>query len=262
MSGMGCGFNRWGQHLDSTTRAGGVADGIPEEVLQELYIQTRGPLETELLKYLWRTRVMRRSRRHTRKGPDHAQIVNAVPISNRPPEVADRAVPGQWEDDLLCGTKESKITALVKRHTRYVMLMRTPRKDTGTVIKALTKHARKLPRELYKSLTWDRGSEMADHKILLTSHRHQSLVLRPAASLATRLKREYQCTATTVLSERHGSVERQPESTERSCETTQWTPQEDIGLLFTSRKICRMCCGDRLNTQTQRRHSAVRESWQ
>lgn len=135
-----------------------------ETIYKSLYIQTRGALKKELLRYLRRTRAIRRSRHHTQKGPDHGQIVDAVPISQRPAEVADRAVPGHWEGDLLCGTKESQIITLVERHTRYVMLVRTPRKDTETVIKALTKHAQKLPRELYKSLTWDRGSEMADHK--------------------------------------------------------------------------------------------------
>jgi IS30 family transposase len=135
-----------------------------ETIYKSLYIQTRGALKKELLKHLRRTRVMRRSRHHTQKGPDHGQIVDAVPISKRPAEVADRAVPGHWEGDLLCGTKESQIITLVERHTRYVMLVRTPRKDTETVVRALTKHAQKLPRELYKSLTWDRGSEMANHK--------------------------------------------------------------------------------------------------
>ena len=135
-----------------------------ETIYKSLYIQTRGALKKELLKYLRRPRAIRRSRHHTQKGPDHGQIVDAVPISQRPAEVADRAVPGHWEGDLLCGTKESQIITLVERHTRYVMLVRTPRKDTETVVKALTRHAQKLPRELYKSLTWDRGSEMANHK--------------------------------------------------------------------------------------------------
>ena len=135
-----------------------------ETIYKSLYIQTRGALKKELLKYLRRTRALRRSRHHTQKGPDHGQIVDALPISKRPPEVADRAVTGHWEGDLLCGTKESQIITLVERRTRYVMLVRAPRKDTETVVNALTKHAQKLPRELYKSLTWDRGSEMADHK--------------------------------------------------------------------------------------------------
>ena len=135
-----------------------------ETIYKSLYIQTRGALKKELVQYLRRTRALRRSRHHTQKGPDHAQIVDAVPISKRPAEVADRAVPGHWEGDLLCGTKDSQIITLVERHTRYVMLVRVSKKDTETVVKALTKHAQKLPRELYKSLTWDRGSEMAGHK--------------------------------------------------------------------------------------------------
>jgi len=135
-----------------------------ETIYKSLYIQARGALKKELLKYLRRTRVMRRSRHHTQKGPDHGQIVGAVSISERPAEAADRAVPGHWEGDLLCGTKDSQIATLVERHTRYVMLVRVPSKDTETAVKALIKHAHKLPRELYKSLTWDRGSEMADHQ--------------------------------------------------------------------------------------------------
>lgn len=135
-----------------------------ETIYRSLFIQARGALKKELLKHLRRTRVMRRSRHHTQKGPDHGQIVDAVPISERPAEAADRAVPGHWEGDLLCGTKESQIVTLVERQTRYLMLVRVERKDTETVVQALTKHAQKLPRELYKSLTWDRGSEMAGHK--------------------------------------------------------------------------------------------------
>ncbi|MGB5630911.1 MAG: IS30 family transposase [Woeseiaceae bacterium] len=135
-----------------------------ETIYKALYIQARGALKKELQRYLRKTRAIRRSHHHTQKGPDHAQIVDAVPISKRPAEVADRAVPGHWEGDLLCGTKESQIITLVERHTRYVMLIRTSRKDSATVVKALAKHAQKLPRELYKSLTWDRGSEMAEHK--------------------------------------------------------------------------------------------------
>jgi IS30 family transposase len=135
-----------------------------ETIYKSLYIQARGALKKELLKYLRRTRALRRSRHHTQKGPEHGQIVDAVPISKRPAEVADRAVPGHWEGDLLCGTKDSQIVTLVERQTRYVMLVRVERKDTETVVAALTKNARKLPRELYKSLTWDRGSEMAAHK--------------------------------------------------------------------------------------------------
>jgi IS30 family transposase len=135
-----------------------------ETIYLTLYIQARGALKKELIKYLRRSRAMRRSRHHTQKTSDHGRIVGAVSISERPPEVDDRAVPGHWEGDLVCGSNNSQIATLVERHTRYVMLVRVPSKDTETVINALIKQAHKLPRELYKSLTWDRGKEMADHK--------------------------------------------------------------------------------------------------
>ena len=100
---------------------------------------------------------MRRSRHHTQKTDDHGRITDTVSISERPASVADRAVPGHWEGDLLFGSHNSQIATLVERHTRYVMLAKADSKDTETVINALIKHARKLPRELYKSLTWARG---------------------------------------------------------------------------------------------------------
>jgi IS30 family transposase len=135
-----------------------------ETIYKTLFIQARGALKKELLQHLRRSRAMRRSRHHTQKTPDHGQIVDAVSISERPADVTDRAVPGHWEGDLLCGTKESQIATLVERQSRYLILVKVPRKDTKTVVDALITQARKLPRELYKSLTWDRGSEMAGHK--------------------------------------------------------------------------------------------------
>ena len=135
-----------------------------ETIYLTLFIQARGALKKELLKHLRRTRGMRRSRHHTQKTTNHGRITDTVSIRERPAEVEDRAVPGHWEGDLLCGSNNSQIATLVERHTRLVMLVRVPRKDTKTVIDALIKQAHKLPRELYKSLTWDRGKEMADHK--------------------------------------------------------------------------------------------------
>jgi IS30 family transposase len=135
-----------------------------ETIYLTLYIQARGALKKELIQYLRRSRAMRRSRHHTQKTKDHGKITDTVSISERPPEAEDRAVPGHWEGDLLCGSNNSQIATLVERHTRYAMLVRVPSKDTKTVINALIKQAHKLPRELYKSLTWDRGKEMADHK--------------------------------------------------------------------------------------------------
>ncbi len=135
-----------------------------ETIYRSLFIQARGALKRELLQHLRRTRGMRRSRHYTQKTESHGQIVGAVPISERPASVDDRAVPGHWEGDLLFGSSNSQIATLVERQTRYVMLVKLAGKDTETVVNALIKNASKLPNELYKSLTWDRGKEMAGHK--------------------------------------------------------------------------------------------------
>ena len=136
----------------------------PETIYRSLFIQARGALKKELVEHLRRTRVMRRSRHHTQKTDHHGRITDTVSISERPASVEDRAVPGHWEGDLLFGSKNSQIATLVERRTRYAMLVKVTGKDSETVINALIKHARKLPEELYKSLTWDRGKEMAEHK--------------------------------------------------------------------------------------------------
>lgn len=135
-----------------------------ETIYRSLFIQTRGALKKELLAHLRRTRIMRRSRHHTQKTGNHGSITDAVPISERPASIEDRAIPGHWEGDLLFGNANSQIATLVERQTRYVMLVKVAGKDSETVINALIKHAGKLPQELYKSLTWDRGKEMAQHK--------------------------------------------------------------------------------------------------
>ena len=136
-----------------------------ETIYRSLFIQARGALKKELLQHLRRTRGMRRSRHYTQKTTDtHGRIADAVSISERPAAVEDRAVPGHWEGDLLFGDRSSQIATLVERQTRYVMLVKVAGNDTETVVNALIKNARKLPQELYKSLTWDRGNEMAGHK--------------------------------------------------------------------------------------------------
>ena len=135
-----------------------------ETIYRSLFIQARGALKKELLQHLRRTRAMRRSRHHTQKTDGHGRITDTVSSSERAASVEDRAVPGHWEGDLLFGSGNSQIATLVERQTRYVMLVKAGGKDTETVINALIKNARKLPQELYKSLTWDRGKEMADHK--------------------------------------------------------------------------------------------------
>jgi len=135
-----------------------------ETIYKTLFIQARGALKKELVQHLRRSRGMRRSRHYTQKNGRQGQIVDAVSIRERPAEAEDRAVPGHWEGDLLMGSHNSQIATLVERQTRYVMLVKVSGKDTETVVSALIKQAHKLPRELYKSLTWDRGKELADHK--------------------------------------------------------------------------------------------------
>ena len=135
-----------------------------ESIYRSLYIQARGALRKELVEHLRRTRIMRRSRHHTQKTDNHGRICDAISISERPATAEDRAVPGHWEGDLLFGSHNSQIATLVERHTRYVMLVKVAGKDTETVVNALINNARRLPHELYKSLTWDRGKEMAGHK--------------------------------------------------------------------------------------------------
>ena len=135
-----------------------------ETIYKSLYIQTRGVLKKELLEHLRAKRTIRRSRHASLKRDGLGQITNAVSISERPASIEDRAVPGHWEGDLLAGSRNSYIATLVERQSRYVMLVKVANKDTASVVSALIKQARKLPRELYQSLTWDRGKELADHR--------------------------------------------------------------------------------------------------
>ena len=135
-----------------------------ETIYKSLFIQARGALKKELQQQLRSPRAIRRSRHASQKGGGRGQIKDMVSIRERPAAVEDRAVPGHWEGDLLVGSNQSYIATLVERHTRYVMLAKISGRDTETVITALIRQAHKLPSELYKSLTWDRGKEMHDHK--------------------------------------------------------------------------------------------------
>ena len=135
-----------------------------ETIYRTLFVQTRGALKKELIEHLRLHHPIRRSRHATAKADTRGEIPDMVSIRERPASVEDRAVPGHWEGDLLSGTKNSYIITLVERQTRYVMLGKIPRRDTKTVIDALIKLARKLPDQLYQSLTWDRGKELTDHR--------------------------------------------------------------------------------------------------
>ena len=135
-----------------------------ETIYRSLFVQARGVLKKELLCHLRSKRTIRRSKQAGLHGDGRGQIKDPVSIRQRPAAVEDRAVPGHWEGDLLSGSKNSYIATLVERHTRYVMLAKVANKDTQSVVSALIKQARKLPTELYKSLTWDRGKELTDHR--------------------------------------------------------------------------------------------------
>lgn len=135
-----------------------------ETIYRSLFIQARGVLKKELQAHLRTRRAIRRSKQASLKNDGLGQIKDVVSIRERPAAVEDRAVPGHWEGDLIAGSNNSYIATLVERHTRYVMLMKVADRKTETVISALIKQAKKLPDELYKSLTWDRGKEMADHQ--------------------------------------------------------------------------------------------------
>ena len=135
-----------------------------ETIYRSLFIQARGVLKQELIQHLRSKRRIRRSQQSRVSGHRSGQIVDAISIRERPAEIEDRAIPGHWEGDLIGGTKNSHIATLVERHSRFTILVKVPSKDTATVVAALSRHVRKLPASLRRSLTWDRGLEMASHK--------------------------------------------------------------------------------------------------
>ena len=136
-----------------------------ETIYRSLFVQSRGVLKRALVQHLRRQRPRRRARAAGRVGHYPGHIVDAVSIRQRPAEAADRAVPGHWEGDLLMGAgRSSQVATLVERQSRYVVLVRVPKADTQTVVRALTRRVRHLPQGLVKSLTWDRGTELAGHR--------------------------------------------------------------------------------------------------
>jgi IS30 family transposase len=136
-----------------------------ETIYRSLFIQARGVLKKELIGHLRSKRRIRRSRHSRVREQSRGQIVDAISIRERPAEIEDRAIPGHWEGDLIGGTKNSHIATLVERHSRFTALVKVPSKDTAAVVAALSRQVRRLPASLRRSLTWDRGLEMAKHKI-------------------------------------------------------------------------------------------------
>jgi IS30 family transposase len=135
-----------------------------ETIYRSLFVQARGVLKKDLQAHLRSGRAIRRSRHASSKGDQRGSLTDMISIRERPAAVEDRAVPGHWEGDLLCGSSNSYIVTLVERHTRYVLLAKVQNRDSASVITALIEQAKRLPDELLKSLTWDRGKEMAQHK--------------------------------------------------------------------------------------------------
>lgn len=135
-----------------------------ETIYKSLFVQARGVLKRELLRHLRSRRLMRKARTSTTANQSRGQIVDAVSIHDRPAEVEDRAIPGHWEGDLLSGSNNSHIATLVERKTRFTKLVKVAGKDAESVVKALSKHMRTLPKDLRRTLTWDRGQEMAQHR--------------------------------------------------------------------------------------------------
>jgi IS30 family transposase len=208
-----------------------------ETIYRSLYVQARGVLKKELLEHLRTRRPIRRSRHASAKRDQRGRIPDAVSISERPASAEDRAVPGHWEGDLLCGSQNSFVVTLVERHSRYVLLAKIANRDTNSVVTALIKQARKLPDELYKSLTWDRGKELTDHKRFTMATDICRLFLRSAKSLAARLEREHQPAPATVSAARHRPCAILPGRTQQNRSPAQRAAKKNAGLRNPSRAI-------------------------
>lgn len=135
-----------------------------ETIYRTLYVQARGALKRELIAHLRRRHALRRPRRDPLAPPRPSRIPDLVSIADRPVEVEARGVPGHWEGDLLSGAKNSHIGTLVERKSRYVHLVHVTGKDTTSVVNGLIREVQRLPAGLRRSLTWDRGNEMVQHR--------------------------------------------------------------------------------------------------
>jgi IS30 family transposase len=200
-----------------------------ETIYRSLFVQTRGVLKKELLGHLRSKRSMRRSRPVDPNGDRRGHIRDIVSIRQRPAAVEDRAVPGHWEGDLLSGPNNSYIATLVERHTRYVMLAKVAGKDTQTVVSALIKQAKKLPKELYKSLTWDRRKELTDHRRFTLATNIDVYFCDPQSPWQRGPnEREHQWPAETVLSEGHRLVGALASLSEQSGSSLNERPRETL----------------------------------
>jgi IS30 family transposase len=171
-----------------------------ETIYRSLFIQARGVLKKELMQHLRSKQLIRRSVHARAGGQSRGHIVDAISISERPAEIEDRAIPGHWEGDLLSGTKNSHIATLVERRSRFTILVKVPSKDTATVVDALTRQVRRLPASLRRSLTWDRGLEMAKHKSFTVATKVDVYFCDPQSPWQRRTNENTNGAAATVLS--------------------------------------------------------------
>lgn len=140
-----------------------------ETIYRSLYLQARSVLHRQLTERRRTKRKLRNGKKASTKGQRRGQIIDAVSIHGRPAEIAARTKPGHWEGDLITGRRNTHVATLVERYSRYRLLVKVKGKDSGSVVKALTRTINGLPRRLFLSLTWDRGTELALHK-LFTQH--------------------------------------------------------------------------------------------
>jgi len=149
----------------AATKRGPTMQISHETIYRSLYLKTRGVLQRELIACLRSRRTMRRGKRSSTEGQRRGQIIDAVSIRDRPSEIETRATAGHWEGDLIAGARNTHIATLVERYSRYLLLVRINGKDTASVVGALIQKVKQLPQGLLLSLTWDRGTELAMHKV-------------------------------------------------------------------------------------------------
>ena len=149
----------------AATKRGPTMQISHETIYRSLYLKTRGVLQRELIACLRSRRTMRRGKRSSTEGQRRGQIIDAVSIRDRPSEIETRATAGHWEGDLIAGARNTHIATLVERYSRYLLLVRINGKDTASVVGALIQKVKQLPKGLLLSLTWDRGTELAMHKV-------------------------------------------------------------------------------------------------
>src|SRR3954466_2395139 len=155
--------DRWLAECEVQTR---LRDAdLARDNYRTLYLQTRGALHRQLVERLRTKRRMRRGKRSSTDGQRRGQIIDAVSIRERPAEITARTKPGHWEGDLITGSRNSHVATLVERYSRYLLLVRVTGKDSATVVRALSRKVKGLPEGLFLSLTWDRGTELAKHKL-------------------------------------------------------------------------------------------------